>query len=88
MGLSAIGFGGIVQLPPTFRGVRVRGTKPREVVVFQGWWVWGFGARLEADVVTSDDCAAASAAALVRAAVACASSFSRQQCLYLRPEPQ
>ena len=29
-----------------------------------------------------------SAAALARASAACASSFSKQQCLYLRPEPQ
>jgi len=27
---------GLAQLPPTLRGVRVRGTKPREVVAFQG----------------------------------------------------
>jgi hypothetical protein len=27
---------GLPQLPPTLRGVRVRGTKPREVVAFQG----------------------------------------------------
>ncbi len=76
------------QLPPTLRGVRVRGMKPREVVVFQGWCVWGFGARAGADVAAPDGLAAASAAALARAAAACRSSFSRQQCLYLRPEPQ
>jgi hypothetical protein len=38
----------VAQLPPTFRGVRVRGTKPRDVVVFHGCWVWGFGARMGA----------------------------------------
>ena len=27
---------GLPQLPPTLRGVRVRGTNPREVVAFQG----------------------------------------------------
>ena len=79
---------GLAQLPPTLRGVRVRGTKPREVVAFQGWCVWGFGARVGADVAASDDRAVASAAALARAAAACALSFSRQQCLYFRPEPQ
>src|SRR5207253_1845518 len=67
---------GLAQLPPTLRGVRVRGTKPREVVAFQGWCVWGFGARVGADVAASDDRAATSAAALARAAAACASSFS------------
>ena len=36
----------------------------------------------------SDACVAASAAALLLAAAALASSFSRQQCLYFRPEPQ
>jgi hypothetical protein len=63
--------------------------KPREVVAFQGWWVSGFGARFGAGVAASDDPAAASAAAaLARAAAAWRSSFSRQHCLYLRPEPQ
>ena len=79
---------GLAQLPPTLRGVRVRGTKPREVVAFQGWCVCCLGARGRADVVASDDGAAAAAAALARVAAARASSFSRQQCLYLRPEPQ
>ena len=79
---------GRAQLPPTLRGVRGRGTKPREVVALQGWCVWGFGARVGVDVAASGDRATASAAALARAAPACASSFSRQQCLYLRPEPQ
>ena len=78
----------LAQLPPTLRGVRVRGMKPREVVAFQGWSVRTFGARVGADVAASDDRTAASAAAFARAAAACASSFSRQQCLYLRPEPQ
>ena len=36
---------------------------------------------------TAEDCSTASAAAF-RAALASALSFSRQQCLYLRPEPQ
>src|SRR6266849_5118225 len=80
--------GQFAQLPPTLRGVRVRGTKPRDVVAFQGWCVSAFGARLGTDVAASGGRAAASAAALARAAVARASSFSRQQCLYLRPEPQ
>src|SRR5437879_13752727 len=79
---------GVAQPPPTLRGVRVRGTKPREVVAFQGWCVCGFGARVGAIVVASGDRAAASVAALVRAAAASAASLSRQQCLYLRPEPQ
>ena len=39
-------------------------------------------------MAASDGRAAASAAALARAAAACRSSFSRQHCLYLRPEPQ
>jgi hypothetical protein len=79
---------GLAQLPPTLRGVRVRGTKPRVVVVFQGWCVWGFGARVGAEAASSDGRAAASAAALARAVPACTPSFARQQCLYLRPEPQ
>ena len=81
-------YGSLAQLPPTLRGVRVCETKPREVVAFHGWCVGCFGARVGADVAASDDRAAASAAALARAAAAFASSFSRQQCLYLRPEPQ
>ena len=77
------------QLPPTLRGVRVRDTKPREVVLFHGCCVWGFGGRVGGGfVAASDDRSAASAAALTRAAAASASSFSKQQCLYLRPEPQ
>jgi hypothetical protein len=81
------------QLPPTLRGVRVRGTNPRELreaVAFQGWCVWCFGARggAAAAAVVSGDGSAASSAAFARAAAACASSFSRQQCLYFRPEPQ
>jgi hypothetical protein len=36
---------------------------------------------------TAEDCLTASAATF-RAALASALSFSRQQCLYLRPEPQ
>jgi hypothetical protein len=64
--------------------------KPREVVAFHGWCVWGFGARAGTGVAASDDWAAASAlaAALARAAAAFVSSFWRQQYLYLRPEPQ
>ena len=77
-----------IQLPPTFRGVRVRGMKPRAVVPFQGWCVWGFGARVGGAATASDDWAGTSAAALARAALAVVSSFVRQQCLYLRPEPQ
>jgi hypothetical protein len=71
---------------PTLRGVRVRLEKPRRAVAFQGWCVCGDrvgveGAALEAGT-------GAVAAALARAAVASASSFWRQQCLYLRPDPQ
>jgi hypothetical protein len=45
----------LAQLPPTLRGVRVRGTKPREVFAFQGWSVRGFGGRVGADTAASDD---------------------------------
>jgi hypothetical protein len=76
------------QPPPTLRGVRVRGTKPRAEVALHGWCVWCFGARMGAGTAGSDDWAAASAADLARSAAACASSLPRQQCLYLRPEPQ
>ena len=79
---------GVDQLPPTLGGVRVRGTKPRVVVALQGWCVWCFGARGGGAGGVSDDGAAASASLLARTAAARASSFSRQQCLYLRPEPQ
>ena len=68
-----------------FRGVPVRGTKPREVVAFQGWCVWCFGARAGAGVAVSAGSAAASAAALARTAAASALSFSRQQCLSCGP---
>ena len=84
-GLDAIA---LAQLPPTLRGVRLCGAKPGEVVAFHGWRVWGFRARAGGAVAASDDRAAASAAASARAAAACTSSFSRQQCLYLRPDPQ
>src|SRR5438067_9768777 len=47
-----------------------------------------FAARVGAGVAISGDWAAASAADLARAAAVRASSFSRQQCLYFRPEPQ
>ena len=76
------------QLPPTFRGVRMRGMKPREVVAFQGWCVSGFGARAGAAAAASGASAVSWTAASARAADAWAASFSRQQCLYLRPEPQ
>jgi len=68
----------------------VRGAKPRDVVALQGWCVWCLGARVGAGAGASPAgrVAAASAAAFVRAALAAALSFSRQQCLYLRPEPQ
>ena len=46
---------------------------------------WCFGGRGRG---SSADGAVTSTAALVRAAAARASSFCRQQCLYLRPEPQ
>lgn len=85
---SALGKDDRIQLPPTLRGVRVRGIKPREVVAFQGWCVWCFRAGEGVDVAALDDRAASCAAASARAADARASSFSRQQCLYLRPEPQ
>ena len=76
------------QLPPTFRGVRMRGMKPRDVVAFQGWCVSGFGARTGAAAATSGVAAVSCFAAPARAADAWAASCSRQQCLYLRPEPQ
>ena len=76
------------QLPPTFRGVRMRGMKPREVVAFQGWCVSGFGARAGAAAAASGASAVSWTAASARAADAWAASFSRQQYLYLRPEPQ
>jgi hypothetical protein len=72
---------------PILRGIRARGTKPR-VVAFQGWCVSGFGARAGAEAGASGDRTGTSAAALARSALAARSSFSRQQCLYLRPEPQ
>jgi hypothetical protein len=46
---------GLAQLPPTLRGVRERGTKPRVEVAFQGWSVCGFGARVGVEVASSDD---------------------------------
>ena len=79
------------QLPPTFRGVRDRCTKPRFVDVRHGWWVSGFGGRFGlADAASASGSAGASAAAaaFARAALAAFSSFSRQHCLYLRPDPQ
>jgi hypothetical protein len=76
------------QPPPTLRGVRERGMKPRLVVVFQGWSVCGFGARVGAAVTAFEASAGASAAIRARSAPASALSFSRQQSLYLRPEPQ
>jgi hypothetical protein len=62
--------------------------KPRVLAAFQGWFVWGFGGRLGFDGAAPDDGAGVSAAALAREATSSARSFSRQQCLYLRPEPQ
>src|SRR5688572_11766602 len=78
----------LAQLPPTLRGVRERGTKPRVEAAFQGWSVLCFGARLGTAPAGSDDEAGCSAAASDRVAAASASSFARQQCLYLRPDPQ
>jgi hypothetical protein len=77
------------QLPPTLRGVRERGTKPRVVFARHGCSVRGFGARADAVVTGSASGAgtAASSAAFARATAAAASSFARQHCLYLRPEP-
>jgi hypothetical protein len=80
--------GRLTQLPPTFRGVRMRGMKPRDVVAFQGWCVSGFGARTGAAAAASGVAAASCFAASARAADASAASFARQQCLYLRPDPQ
>jgi hypothetical protein len=48
--------------------------------------VWCFGARVGTAATTADG-AVPSAAAAARAVLATASSFSRQHCLYLRPEP-
>jgi hypothetical protein len=44
--------------------------KPREVVAFQGWCVWGFGARVGAGVVTSGDSGADSGAEAAAEALA------------------
>ena len=79
--------GVLAQLPPTLRGVRDRGMKPRVEVAFQGWSVWGFGARLGIELAASFG-TGVSAAASARAAAVSVSSFARQQCLYLRPDPQ
>ena len=50
------GFGRTVtQLPPTLRGERERGTKPREEVALHGCSVWCFGTRARFDVAFSDD---------------------------------
>jgi hypothetical protein len=43
------------QLPPTLRGVRERGTKPRVDIVFQGWSVFVLGARVVFDAASSAD---------------------------------
>ena len=48
-------------------------------------WLGGRGFRLGSAAGSGDSTAAA---ALARAALAVFSSFSRQHCLYLRPEPQ
>jgi Sec-independent protein secretion pathway component TatC len=44
----------VAQLPPTLRGLRVRGMNPREVAAFQGWCVWVFGGREGGDAVAWD----------------------------------
>ena len=75
-------------MPPTLRGARVRGMNPREVLAFQGWWVCGFWDRADAGATAPDDGGVVAAAAAARSAAACLSSLSRQQCLYLRPDPQ
>ena len=85
--------GRISHPPPTFRGVRVRGTKPRvelEPPTFHGCSVFGFGVRDCGFGVSSAGAAGASAAfaALARAAASFFSSLARQQCLYFFPEPQ
>ncbi len=78
---------GDFQLPPTLRGVRTRWKTPRVLAAFQGCSVWCFGARLDA-AGASGEGTGASATALARAVRASDSSFSRQHCLYLRPDPQ
>jgi len=45
----------LAQLPPTLRGVRDRGTKPRVEVIFHGWSGCGFRTRLGVNVASSDD---------------------------------
>jgi hypothetical protein len=60
---------------------------PGVTLVFQGCSVVGFGGRVAFEE-TSGASAGVSAAAFARAADAAASSFCRQQCLYLRPDPQ
>ena len=75
--------------PPTFRGVRERGAKPRLLVARHGCSVLGFGARVGAGMgASAAGGGGASAATFARAADALASSFARQHCLYLRPDPQ
>lgn len=66
----------------------MRGTKPRVVADFQGWCVWCLGVRGGAAPEASGDGAVGSVDAVARAAAAAALSLSRQQCLYLRPDPQ
>ena len=78
------------QLPPTLRGVRAFGMKPREVLAFQGCSVRGLAARAAVAAAGSGVAAAEAspAAAAASAALAAASSWARQHCLYLRPDPQ
>jgi len=46
---------GVAQLPPTFRGVLERGTKPRVDVRFQGWAVGALGTRAGAAPAAAED---------------------------------
>lgn len=75
--------------PPILRGVRDAGTNPREVEPARhGSCVCTLRA-VAAGVSTGSaaGCAASAAATSARTTAAAASSFARQQCLYLRPEP-
>jgi hypothetical protein len=44
-----------LQPPPTLRGARVRGTKPRDVRAFHGCCVWCLGVGAGAGDAASDD---------------------------------
>jgi hypothetical protein len=61
---------------------------PRVVVAFQGWSVCCFRGRVCGGGVDSAAGTGSCEAALARAELASASSFDRQQYLYLRPDPQ